>query len=93
MKDYEKRAIGIEELEDIIKLEHQIMTRRYFWLLEVKRYIRMKISLNEDKRRPKDHDKRTKALFKRWDEFDDQYLENWKRELETRLEAIESCFC
>ena len=53
----------------------------------------MKISLNEDKSRAKDHDKRTKALLKRWDEFDNQYLENWKRELETRLEVIESYYC
>ena len=83
----------IADQENIIELEHQIMTRRYYWLLEVKRYIRMKISLSADKRKLGYPDKRTKALLKRWDEFDNQYLANWKKELENKLEAIESCYC
>ena len=70
---------NIADQENIIKLEHQIMTRRYFWILEVKRYIRMKISLSADKRKSGYPDQRTKALLKRWEEFDNQYLANWKK--------------
>ena len=93
INDYIEHYRKIADQENIIKLEHQTMTRRYFWLLEVKRYTRMKISLSTDKRKLGDPDKRTKALLKRWDEFDNQYLANWKKELENKLEAIENCYC
>ena len=93
INEYIEHYRKIAYQENIIKLEHQIMTQRYFWLLEVKRYIRMKISLSADKRKSGYPDKRRKALLKRWDEFDNQYLANWEKELENKLEAIESCYC
>ena len=75
INEYIEHYRKTEDQENIIKLEHQIMTRRYFRLLEVKRNIRTKISLHENNRRTKNHHIKAKALLKRWHEFDDQYIE------------------
>lgn len=34
--------------ENIVKLEYQILTSRYFWLLDVRRYIQIKISIERN---------------------------------------------
>ena len=61
--------------------------------MDVRRYIETKISLLEADKQAKNLDIKTKALLKRWHEFDNQYLEKWKKKFETTLEAIESCYC
>lgn len=85
VNEHIERYYKIVDQENVIKLECQIITRRYFWPLDVKIYIQAKIALKRDDSRRNNPDRKLKVVLKRWYEFDKENLVKWKKELEEQL--------
>lgn len=70
---YIERYYKVINQENVVKIKNLILTSRYFWVLDVHRYLRTKIALKGNITSITSPDPKLNVVFKRWHEFDKEY--------------------